>query len=188
MKRWLIAITMVLSIATANADQLNVEGDLTAEQKAQLQLQAAQMASKNGSSPLPSTPAQLTEWAEFGSAIGKGLAGTAKELGVAADTIADTKVGMFAMVLIAWHYAGEELISIIFGFVWLLFTLPVWIWMYRRQFIVESVKKFDKDKNPDGLRKQVSFRDYDSSADGLRAMYWVTLLLLSAVGFLPILV
>lgn len=188
MKNWLVALVLMFSFSTTFAVQLNVDGELTAEQKAQLQLQAAQMAKQNGIGPLPSTPEKVEQWVNVGTAIGRGLAGTAQELGVAADKIADTRVGLFAMILIAWHYVGADLVSTVFGFLWLATLIPTWVWMYRRQFLIESIQVFDKGKREDGLRKKVVFRDSNHNMEGTQFAYWATLFGLCLVGVLAILV
>lgn len=189
MKKFLMIALVLFSSATfATQYTVDAGGSLTAEQKAQIQLQAAQLAAKNTETPKPPVQAaELTEWVNFGKAIGSGLAGTAEELGVAADKIADTRVGTFAMVLIAWHYAGEEFVSIVFGFLWLLTIIPVWIWMYRRQFIVDSITWYEKGKREDGKRKVVSFCSANHGSGELRFMYWLTLLFIMAIGILPVL-
>lgn len=186
-----IALVLAMSFGTAQAAQLTIEGGLTPEQEAQLQLQAAQMAAQNKGTPV--SPDELTEWVHFGTAIGQGLAGTAKELGIAADEIAKTTVGMFAMIIIAWHFMGEELISILFGFGWLTIMIPLWVYFYRRQFIIEAVTRYEKGKHVHGLTKEVIFRkrevdgNGDCPDDGLRFFYWLTLLIISVVGIFPIL-
>lgn len=190
MKNLLIVAMLLFSSASFAAGNFTITpgGDLTKEQQAQLQLQAAKMASENSEVPKPPVqPKELTEWVNFGKAIGSGLAGTAQELGVAADKIADTRVGAFAMILIAWHYVGAELVSIVFGFAWLSVLIPIWVWMYRRQFIIQSIAWYEKDKREDGVKKVVTFRDYYDKEDGLRVMYWITLLFITFVGVLPIL-
>lgn len=190
MKTAILMLLMLFSSIAFATTEIADWNNLTNEQKAQLQLQAAQLASQNPSGlnigkNAPTTPEELEKWANFGAAVGKGLAGTAKELGVAADQIADTKVGRFAMIMIAWHYAGSELISIVFGFTWLFFTLPTWLYMYRRQFIIQGVvSSKDADGKP---RKEVLFRKYNSDEDTMRMFYWFTLIAIIATGVCPIL-
>lgn len=175
-----LSLFMSLSAVSATVD-IDVR-NLDPEQVAQLQLQAAKMAKEKTQIGAPTTPEELTQWVNFGTAIGQGLSSTAKELGVAADEIADTKVGKFAMVMIAWHYIGDDIVGVFFGFTWLFTMVPTWVWFFRRLNISEIV--YHKE-GP--IKKEVKFNKQQSD-DGMRFVYWLTLLIICAVGIITIVV
>lgn len=161
---------------------IRVDGELTDQQKAELQLAAAKAASTPGEVNVAKVET-VKEWVNIGTAIGSGLAASAKELGVAVNDFATSPVGIFTMVLIAWHYVGGELVSIVFGFIWLAFTVPTWVWMYRRQFFDLKVIKYEKDKGPNGERLvKTSSPNNSHNQDGTKFAYWFTLLVVLAIG------
>jgi hypothetical protein len=176
------------SVAPAEEVVIRVDGNLTDQQKAELQLAAAKAASTPGEVSVANVEA-VREWVDIGTAIGSGLAASAKELGVAVNDFATSPVGIFTMVLIAWHYVGGELVSIVFGFVWLAFTIPMWLWMYRRQFFDVTITTYEKDKGPDGKRrvKTMSPNRAATENEGVHFLYWVTLIAAALIGALSIL-
>ncbi len=64
---------------------------------------------------IPTTPDQIEQWVQLGANVGKGLAGAAKELGVAANEFVNTPVGKLTAFLIVWHFVGAMAIHIAGG-------------------------------------------------------------------------
>lgn len=164
----------------AYADQLEVSSKLSDEQKAQLALTAAQLAHEHDTS----SATAVKQWVDIGTAIGSGLASSAKELGIAANEFANTPVGKFTIVIIAWHFMGSEVVHIGFGLLWLITLLPVWVYLYRRTWFTTKIETFETGKGPDGKTKVVtktvnSDRDVSDSVSGL---LWVSLIVILAVG------
>jgi hypothetical protein len=184
MKRYLLGIfLMVFSMSVMAGKTPIYVDDLTEEQAARLALQAAQMKS---AAPPVATVDEVSKWVGIGKDLGSGLNATAKELGITANELAKTPVGTFAMVLIGWSYMGKTLTGIIFGFTWLMFVIPIWVWMYRSRFIVESVEGYEKGKREDGLVKVIKYQT-ENSDDGIHFLYWLTLIVSIAIGVLAIL-
>ena len=71
---------------------------------------------------------ELTKYAELGTVIGKALAGSARELGVAVNDFAKTDVGYLATVLIVWHFLGEDILHFTIALFILLIGLTV-LWV-----------------------------------------------------------
>lgn len=186
MKKLLLGLLATLLISPAFAERLmiDVDGKLNDQQRAELQLQAAK-AVQQQSNPA-TTVSVVKQWADIGTAIGSGLASSAKELGIAANEFANTPVGKFTVFLIAWHFIGQKLITIIFGFLWLLTTIPAWIWMYRRTFFERTVSYFDKGTGPQGAKKVIHTESNMNNCDALLFVYWITLLGIVLIGFLSI--
>lgn len=100
MKYFIVLVMMfVTSLAFSESFTVQVEGKLTDEQRAAVALVAQQKAAE----PVSAAPtvSKVKEWVDIGGAIGAGLASSAKELGIAANTFAQTPVGKFTVVMIA---------------------------------------------------------------------------------------
>ena len=167
-------LIMVLSFSAVA--QINTNG-LSEEQKAVLALDAARMKS----SAKVESVEQVSKWVNIGKDLGSGLNATAKELGITANELAKTPVGLFAIILIGWNYMGNDLIGIIFGFFWFTGAIPIWVWMYRSRFVIESVTTYDKGAREDGLRKIKKFQSTNED-DAVHVIYWITLLITIVIG------
>lgn len=66
---------------------------------------------------------KVERWVKIGSNIGQGLAGAAKEVGVAVNEFSTTPVGQLTMVLIVWHMIGAQLVHVVAG-------ILIWVFGY----------------------------------------------------------
>lgn len=140
--------------------EIQTTGTLTAAQKADLAAQAQKLAAQNASQPAdapsPTTAEHVKEWVSIGTEIGSGLAATAKELGVAANDFANTPVGKLTAAIIVWHFIGDSAVHIVFGMLWLITLVPVWIVLYRRISATVTITDFDPKES--GGKKRVKSR------------------------------
>lgn len=155
----MLAVSMV-GVSLANETTIATQGTLSESQKADLAAQAAKMVADNANEKVaPEAPgktaAVVKQWAEIGTAIGTGLAASAKELGIAANEFAQTPVGKFTVFLIAWHFIGGTILHVFFALLWFFTTLIVFVWLYRRASIARTVTYYDKGEGPNGARKVV---------------------------------
>lgn len=64
---------------------------------------------------------KVEKWVQIGTNIGQGLAGAAKEVGVAVNDFSKTPVGQLTMVLIVWHMIGAQLLHVFGGImIWII--------------------------------------------------------------------
>lgn len=184
MKYFIVLVMMfVTSLAFSESFTVQVEGKLTDEQRAAVALVAQQKAAE----PVSAAPtvSKVKEWVDIGGAIGAGLASSAKELGIAANTFAQTPVGKFTVVMIAWHFIGAQLIHVGIGLLWLITMIPLWVFLYKRMQFNVTVKYYNKGEGPNGARKIVE-RTVNRVADGTELMYWVLLAAIILIGVIAI--
>ena len=121
MKKFFVAILMMVSIsawAGNTSDAVNSAGfsKLTEAEKAEvIKIVADKASSKNSSVPVALAEDRVEKWVKIGSNIGQGLAGAAKEVGVAVNDFSQTPVGQLTMLLIVWHMIGAQLIHVFGG-------------------------------------------------------------------------
>ena len=121
MKRFFVAILMMVSIsawAGNTSDAVNSAGfsKLTEAEKAEvIKIVADKASSKDSSVPVALAEDRVEKWVKIGSNIGQGLAGAAKEVGVAVNDFSQTPVGQLTMLLIVWHMIGAQLIHVFGG-------------------------------------------------------------------------
>lgn len=172
MKKFVLMFMLALSMVNVvNADdsvQLSTKVDLTPAQKAELASQAAKMASDNAANPAgavvaPKTVESIKEWVDIGTAIGSGLAASAKQLGVAANDFAQTPVGRFTVFMIAWHFVGHTLLHVFFALLWLTVVTSIFVWMYRRAAMTKTVTYYNKGEGPKGVRKVTKLEPHEIS-------------------------
>lgn len=121
MKKFFAVILMAVSFsAFAGNDSETVRNAgfarLSEAEKAEvIKMVADKAASKDASVPAALTEDKVEKWVKIGSNIGQGLAGAAKEVGVAVNDFSQTPVGQLAMLLIVWHMIGAQLIHVLGG-------------------------------------------------------------------------
>lgn len=121
MKKFFAVILMAVSFsAFAGNDSETVRNAgfarLSEAEKAEvIKMVADKAASKDSSVPAALTEDKVEKWVKIGSNIGQGLAGAAKEVGVAVNDFSQTPVGQLTMLLIVWHMIGAQLIHVLGG-------------------------------------------------------------------------
>jgi hypothetical protein len=106
---------------------------LTEAQKADVIKQIADASSKNKDAVVPSEE-KVEKWVKIGSQVGQGLAGAAKELGVAVNDFSKTPVGQLTMMLIVWHMVGGVLVHIFGGLLIMVVGLSFIYFMFKRAY------------------------------------------------------
>ena len=119
MKKFFVAILMMVSVsawAGNDSDTVRAAGfaKLSEAEKAEVIKMVADRASQKDVMPTM-TEDKVEKWVKIGSNIGQGLAGAAKEVGVAVNDFATTPVGQLTMMLIVWHMIGAQLIHVFGG-------------------------------------------------------------------------
>lgn len=117
-----LAILAVALATSANAElSVNTVGQagfdkLSAQDQAQIvQMVAAKAKTAAESSTTVPSAEKVNQWVDVGKNIGSGLAGAAKEVGVAVNDFATTPVGILTTMLIVWHMIGSTLIHLFGG-------------------------------------------------------------------------
>ncbi len=178
--KYIIAALLLAFSFTAAAGTSVITTGLTEQQQAELVLQVVKM---KGTAANVSTADEVSKWVDIGKNLGQGLAATAKELGITANELADTPVGMVAITVIIWNYMGESIIGILFGIVWFTTMIPTWIWLYRAKFVVRKIEIFEKGKGPNGLIK-VKTHHGDTDDEATQFFYLAVLIAIVTVGLL----
>lgn len=107
-------------------------------------------------SPTSEAARRAQDWIDVGAGIGESLAATAGKLGVEVNKFATTPVGKLAMVLIVWHYMGDDIMGIVSGLLWFAIFLPGWLYIAKRYMGIYDEKgkfvHFDRDFFHDNTR------------------------------------
>ena len=172
-----ILIMLMLLISTTTwAKTANVDG-LTDEQQAEIQLQIARTKAENRNTniTLPKiTKSQVKEYVVLGESIAKALGACARELGVAVNDFADSKVGILTTVLIIWNLAGESIMGFIVGISLFVIGTSIWLYLFRKMCIVESVTYHEN-----GKKKEVTHYNPNRVDDVRLFMFFAIFLLIT---------
>lgn len=141
MKLILLVLFLVSPVSIA-LGQISTSG-LSDTQRAALEVYAAQLRQETAKNNTPSAKS-VEEWVEVGSNIGKGLAGAAKEVGVAVNDFVKTPVGQITAAVILWKFIGSAIVHLIGGLVVL---LSGWAFMaYINRRLSPLLVSYDPDK------------------------------------------
>lgn len=190
MKRFLIALAMLMATSFSfalDSRDVNSAGfdKLTQTQKAEILKQVAEQADKAQATadviPAPppvSTAKAVSEWVEVGSKIGQGLAGAAKEVGVAVNDFVKTPVGKLTMAIIVWKFMGGVLVHFMGAMLILLLGTVFTFMMYRRMTAI-TIAYDPERKDMFGRSVKLKVQRPALSGDdmwGLAAMMFVTVI------------
>ena len=150
MKKIFGVILMMISLsALAANDTSSVAAagfsKLSETEKAEIIRQVAEKADQkvNGVAQL-SSPEKVEKWVQIGANIGQGLAGAAKELGIAVNDFSKTGVGQITVALIVWHVLGNTLMHIIGGIMVIVIGLSFMMYFYRKEYSIRY--EYNKEK------------------------------------------
>lgn len=150
MKKFVILL-LTISLTCTNLFAINSDdvvsagfNSLTDQQKAEVIKSVADQKLKTEST---STQAETVDtaqkWVNLGASIGKGLASSAKELGIAVNDFAKTSVGQWTMFLIIFSVIGNDIIHIGVGLIVLITGLTFTTLMLNRKH--RWVREYDEN-------------------------------------------
>jgi hypothetical protein len=159
------------SYASVTSKNLSSFDALNDAQKAQILAQIAKMKEEQPVNPTFAAPiakevrSEVQAWAEIGANLGRSLASTAKELGVAANDFVKTPVGIATAGIILYKLVGRDILHITFGFLFLVSYFTAWFYLFRRISLMRTMT-ITQDI-PEGLKltkktKKIEYRGWDN--------------------------
>jgi len=142
---WMVLVLLlVLSTASrvfaGSCDQLQVPG-MTDSQLIDLKKKCVDMAG-NITAVGTTSVNDLSQYAELGQKYGIALSEVAKSIGVTVNELAQTPVGQFMLVMVAYKVMGSDLLGIAGSFLWFTIMIPLWVYMFHRMVLsTRSVKE-----------------------------------------------
>jgi len=72
------------------------------------------------------------EYNDIGKQYGMAIAEAAKSLDMSVDELAKNQIGQTLYLIIAYKTIAKSLIGVVFGFLWFMVMIPLWIYMSNR--------------------------------------------------------
>ena len=168
-------LTAVPAVAQSGCDAIEVQG-LPEAVVIDLKKKCVELAK-------PVTPSinvdSMSEYAELGKKYGIALSEVAKSIGTTVNDLAQTPVGKFMLVMVAYRVMGEGLIGVLGGFVWFTTMIPIWLYMFHRLVLRNTKTKTYTDAQGKPVVERMPV-DMESGA-GVTSV--VMLLVLAAICF-----
>lgn len=152
MKKILMIFAAILMSASVFAQSLGIT--LTPEQIDRLDpTTKAQIVALQTEQKSDQIIATGSKWVGLGKEIGSAMNESLTAITTTAANFADTKLGRFTMILVAYKVIGTELLQIAFGILWLIILIWVSIYLYKnncdRAILTSRIwnkeaRKFDK--------------------------------------------
>jgi len=122
------------------------------------------------------TPERVSDWAQLGKDIALAFTTVAKELGVAADQFLASTTGKVTLALIVWKVAGEDILHVVIGVLFLATFVPMWVYFFRRMCLIKSIVL----EPVDGQRRRKKSTEFFGQDISIRiiATRWVMLFVL----------
>lgn len=142
MMRMQVIVAALLFTTTVSAAVTVDTSGLSEMQKLELAQQAERMRVTPTADPTDIsqlTPERVSDWAQLGRDIALAFTTVAKELGVAADQFLASTTGKVTLALIVWKVAGEDILHVTIGLLFLLTFVPMWVYFFRRMCLIKSI-------------------------------------------------
>jgi len=142
---WMVLVLLLVlftasQVFAGSCDQLQVPG-MTDSQLIDLKKKCVDMAG-NISSVGNTSVTDLSQYAELGQKYGIALSEVAKSIGVTVNELAQTPVGQFMLVMVAYKVMGNDLLGIVGSFLWFTIMIPLWVYMFHRMVLsTRSIKE-----------------------------------------------
>lgn len=188
----IVLIGMAMPIAaSASCDDLS-NSSLTDEQLITLKQQCVKLendaknAAASASVPVLDKD-HLEEYADLGKKYGIALSEVAKSVGTTVNDLAQTPVGIFMLVMVAWKVLGHDLLGIFGGLIWFLCMVPL-LGHYFNKLVLNDrkiIETFDPTTKVLVSRNiaKIEWTDGQSTAAWMIALLFV---LMCACGFIMI--
>ena len=116
MKKWLLILVLPVMLFAGSPSSISAE---TLSKMSDSERIKVLDLIKKENDPLgmsmPTSAEEVEKWSNIGSAVGKALSSTAKEMGVAVNDFSKTDVGYLVTFLIVWHFFGAMVVHVLGG-------------------------------------------------------------------------
>lgn len=108
-------------------------------------------------------------WVGVGKEVGEAVNSSLSAISDNAAKFADTKVGKFAMFVVAWKVLGSDILGVFYALIIVFVGLPVLIWSYRKHL---NITVLENETVEDGKVKNRTYRamNYDERSTRDMAM------------------
>lgn len=127
----------------------------------------------------------MGEYAELGKKYGIALSEVAKSVGTTVNELAQTPVGKFMLVMVAYRVMGDDVIGVAGGVIWFTTMIPIWIYMFHR--LVFSTRRIRTRVRQDGeTETDVEPIDFGGTAGAISLWMLFVMFLICLAGFFMI--
>lgn len=125
----------------------------------------------------------VSGWAGIGKEVGEAVSSSLAAVTTQAEAFGKTEVGIFTMALVAWKVVGKDLLGFLIGIPFLLLSICLFVWSYRRRIL--GVRILVEDQGwfkPKKYAMQPPLSDRDTQIEAF--LHFVCLLILVGVSAL----
>jgi hypothetical protein len=137
----------------------------------------------------PATPKinvdSMGEYAELGKKYGVALSEVAKSIGTTVNELAQTPVGKFMLVMVAYRVMGDGVIGILGGAIWFTTMIPIWLYMFNRMvFRNRNTRRYQDITGKDVV--EVTPINFEGQAGVVALWFMFIMVLICVAGFIMI--
>lgn len=189
MKKLLMTVAVVASLASIGAptyaatgcDDIQVNG-LSESVIIELKQKCVALAKPTSSVSVDS----MGEYAELGKKYGIALSEVAKSIGTTVNELAQTPVGKFMLVMVAYRVMGDGVIGVVGGAIWFMTMIPLWVYMFHR--MVLSTRRIHESFTPEGKlsKREVQPVNWGAEPGVIAGIMMFVMLFICVCGFFMI--
>jgi hypothetical protein len=179
-----LALVLVLFTAShvfaGSCDQLVVPG-MTDSQLIDLKKKCVDMA---GNITAVGTVDNMAEYAELGQKYGVALSEVAKSVGTTVNELAQTPVGRFMLVMVAYRVMGSDLLGIFGSVLWFTTMIPLWVYMFHRMVLgTRSVRETYDPTNSKLSKREIAPVNWGDAPGVIAIVMMFVMLFICVSGF-----
>lgn len=138
----------------------------------------------------PSAPSisvdSMGEYAELGKKYGVALSEVAKSIGTTVNELAQTPVGKFMLVMVAYRVMGDGVIGVLGGTVWFMIMLPIWMYLFNRMVFRNRKSRSYEDIKTGKTVTELEPLNFEGQAGTVALWFLFIILLICIAGFIMI--
>jgi hypothetical protein len=110
----------------------------------------------------------------MGKEIGDAIKASLESVVEVSNKFADTPVGKFTLVILAWKMIGKDLLAVVLGLPLYIAGITLWVWFARRMYFGRWIKVYDENgKKQRKFEPAMEFNSNDSKTGATLIMILV---------------
>lgn len=129
----------------------------------------------------------MGEYAELGKKYGIALSEVAKSIGTTVNELAQTPVGKFMLIMVAYKVMGDGLIGVLGGAIWFLTMIPLWVYMFHRMVLsTRSVRETYDPTTAKLSKREINPVNWNDAPGVISVVMMFVMLFICVCGFFMI--
>ena len=130
------------------------------------------------------TADNMAQYAELGKKYGIALSEVAKSIGTTVNDLAQTPVGKFMLVMVAYQVLGNDLLGIVGSFLWFTIMISLWVYLFHRMVLSTRSVRETFDSNGKLTNRVINPVNWSDAPGVIAVVMMFVMLFICVSGFI----